>query len=110
MVSMPFSMIDLDTLLDHYDAMLPANVKPRLEPEPGTRLRHIKWMIGEMRNMEDEAKFMRWLGFIQCRLILDGRTTVQRERDFTRPLLTDLENEAAHLSHFSGTLDGFKGG
>lgn len=33
-----------------------------------------------------EDKLNRWLGFVQCLVVHEGRTTVQAERDFTRPL------------------------
>jgi hypothetical protein len=30
-----------------------------------TQAEHLKWMIGEMRSMDDREKLMRWIGFIQ---------------------------------------------
>ena len=36
----------------------------------------------------DNSKINRWLGYIQGILIANGITTVQEERDFTRPYLT----------------------
>lgn len=43
-------------------------------------------MLGELRNPMEWGKANRWLGFIQRSLIAAGLTTVQAERDFTRPL------------------------
>jgi len=31
-------------------------------------------------------KLSRWLGYCQCMAIMEGKTTVQDERDFSRPL------------------------
>lgn len=36
-------------------------------------------------------KLNRWLGYLQGRVISLGHTTVQKERDFTRPLLRPLD-------------------
>lgn len=36
----------------------------------------------------DNSKVNRWMGFIQCVLIVCGVTTVDKERDRTRALLT----------------------
>lgn len=41
---------------------------------------------------KDNSKVNRWLGFIQGCLILNGLTTVEAERNFTRPLLTQHRN------------------
>jgi len=30
-----------------------------------TQAEHLKWMIGEMREINDREKLMRWIGFIQ---------------------------------------------
>ena len=43
----------------------------------------------------DEAKANRWLGFVQGILIAGGLTTVQVERDFTRPLFHALKGPSA---------------
>lgn len=37
---------------------------------------------------KDNSKVNRWLGFIQGVLICNGITSVEKERDFTRPYLT----------------------
>ena len=39
----------------------------------------------------DEGKANRWLGFVQGVVIAGGLTTVQAERDFTRPLFHALK-------------------
>lgn len=58
---------------------------PRCDTENPTRFHHLKWMLEEMAMMEDTEKAMRWLGFIQGVLITLDCTTVNAERDFTRP-------------------------
>lgn len=65
--------------------LLLENVEPNCEEEPGTSLPHIKWMLGTMQAFTDVEKQMRWLGFIQGVLIMNGLTTVTEERNFTRP-------------------------
>lgn len=57
-------------------------------PDPGTDLAHLRWMLSELWEMRDTPKAMRWLGFVQGVLIMRGLTTVQTERDFTRPYFT----------------------
>lgn len=71
-------------ILYRYDEMLHGSHVEN-EPDPGTRPYHLRWMLRELFHMEDEEKAMRWLGFIQGCLIAQGYTTVQKERDFTRP-------------------------
>lgn len=51
---------------------------------------NLKWMCVTV--LTDYAtlppdKVQRWLGFVQAGVVLHGRTTVQAERDFTRPLM-----------------------
>lgn len=52
---------------------------------------HLLWMIEEMCYLPEKdqslTKKHRWLGFIQTACIAHGWTTVQVERDFTRPIL-----------------------
>ena len=74
-------------ILDRYDQML-ADQEAECQSNPGTDLSHARWMISEMREMTDAEKAMRWLGFAQCLIILNGRTTVEAERNFTRPYFT----------------------
>ena len=86
----------LDALLMRYDQMLgywPVAVSP--DPD-GMRPSHLRWMLREMVTMQDPLKFMRWLGFIQARLVALELTTVQAERDFTRPIFKgdDSDNES----------------
>lgn len=57
-----------------------------------TSLNHAVWMLEEMKNFDDELKFMRWLGFVQAILIMRGFTDVDTERDFTRPILKGKNN------------------
>lgn len=44
-------------------------------------------------NQHPEIKTSRWLGYIQGRVIAEGKTTVAAERDYTRPILAPLENK-----------------
>ena len=61
--------------------------------DPIAALHHIIWMCGnavkmihEIENPDDKfyGKMNRWLGFIQCYLIIAGMTTIDAERDATR--------------------------
>jgi len=73
-------------IIDRYDTMLAKFAhKAECIPVPGTHLVHLRWMLSELRTMTDEGKANRWLGFIQGIMIFRGFTTVQVERDFTRP-------------------------
>ncbi len=76
-------------ILDRYDTMLSVySDKIECSPNPGTGFSHLRWMVQELRSMEDEQKSMRWLGFVQGVMIMHNLTTVQIERDFTRPYFT----------------------
>jgi hypothetical protein len=77
-----------DELTARYWNMLPSSVDAICEPAPGTASHHLKWMLQELRTMGDSHKAMRWLGFVQGVLIMNGYTTVQAEREFTRPYLS----------------------
>lgn len=66
-----------------------------LDGDP-TSLEHLLWMCeyciplvrSDGRGMSVD-KYSRWLGFIQGCLIMHGWTTVQAERDRTRPWFTE---------------------
>lgn len=71
-------------ILDRYLSLIDED--PICEPEPGTSLPHLAWMLQEIREGKvREDKAHRWLGFVQGVLILSGLTGTTRERDFTRP-------------------------
>lgn len=61
-----------------------------------TNSEHLLWLCNEAMssydmyyNLDgDDSKVNRWLGFIQAVLIMSGVTTVDKERDRTRELLT----------------------
>lgn len=73
-------------IIKRYDDMLSAFTRGvECRPHPGTEPCHLRWMLREMREFTDPGKAGRWLGFIQGILIERGITTVQVERDFTRP-------------------------
>lgn len=82
---------------DHYSKMLKnKGIIPKEETNSGgTSLPHVYWMLETLKeNIEnknhkfDEGKVSRWLGFIQAILILNDLTTVEKERNFTRPLFS----------------------
>lgn len=75
-------------VVDRYDAMLlpfgPADLG-----HTGREPRHLRWMLEQLRLPMPVGKANRWLGFIQAGVIALGLTTVQAERDFTRPFFKD---------------------
>lgn len=75
-------MID-ERILTRYEEML-GHGEVACEPEPGISLAHLRWMLREIRDQEDELKSSRWLGFVQGVLVMMGVTTVTEERNFTR--------------------------
>ena len=78
-------------ITDRYLDML-SDIDAIQEPEPGTSLNHLKWMINELTNDRPWGKQRGWLGFIQYGLVVNGYTTVTAERDFTRPFFSKLDN------------------
>lgn len=42
---------------------------------------HLKWMIGEMRNITDREKLMRWIGFMQGALWSLGLSSIDNFRE-----------------------------
>ena len=76
-------------IIKRYDDMLSALTQSvECRPQPGTEPCHLRWMLQEMSGFTDAGKAGRWLGFVQGLLIERGLTTVQVERDFTRPYFT----------------------
>lgn len=75
-----------DEIIDRYDRML-AELTDYIEQRdnPGTEPCHLRWMLSIIRDGYAGEKSHRWLGFIQGVMISTGITTVQAERDFTRP-------------------------
>ena len=52
----------------------------------------VRTIIAESDKMQMPlTKLNRWLGYIQGLVIRDGLTSVQRERDYSRPLLRPLD-------------------
>lgn len=73
-------------VIDHYDALLPPGVHAEHKPDPGTGASHLRWMLRELRKgYMTTDKAHRWLGFVQGCLICRGVTSVEAERNFTRP-------------------------
>ena len=54
---------------------------------------HLRWMCREALANPGWPidKLSRWLGFVQAILIINGKTTVDIERDRTRPLFTEVK-------------------
>lgn len=56
------------------------------------QLEHVYWMCDEVLKLENRHwsidKKSRWLGFVQCVLIMNGLTTIEKERNITRPWFT----------------------
>lgn len=76
-------------IIERYDVLLDiAGATVQCEPEPGTSLSHLRWMLNELRGEMEITKANRWLGFIQGTMIAAGLLTVTREREFTRPYLS----------------------
>lgn len=83
-------------IVNRYWNML-SNVELKQDDNPGTSLSHVKWMIAELRKPKNFGKQNRWLGFIQYALISAGLTTVEAERNFTRPYFTSDANDKNSL-------------
>lgn len=65
------------------------------------QLNHALWMCDECLSMTTNHwsvdKKSRWLGFIQAVLITNGLTTIQAERDITRPWFKRIDNAIKDL-------------
>lgn len=73
----------LEALIARYQSMLTDHLVP-----------DIKHFLHEFLMKLDEypiEKLNRWIGYIQCYVINQGFTTVEAERDFTRPLFRPLD-------------------
>lgn len=84
-----------DEILDRYINMV-KRWDPECDPDRPTGEWHLHWMLNEIRarqfdNDYDGLKYHRWLGYIQGVLITKGYTTVNEERDFTRPYFTKVK-------------------
>lgn len=89
----------------YIDIIQVKNVKPVnhtvIENGDPTSLEHILWMCKELEKKIvphtgtgfSVDKFSRWTGFIQGILISKGLTTVQAERDVTRPWFNPIETD-----------------
>ncbi|RVL37967.1 hypothetical protein [Sinorhizobium meliloti] len=75
-----------EDILNRYDGML-AEITSKVEccDVPGTDACHLRWMLANIKSGFAGEKSHRWLGFVQGVMIARGITTVQAERDFTRP-------------------------
>ncbi|AUZ95395.1 hypothetical protein FDI40_gp636 [Agrobacterium phage Atu_ph07] len=100
--------IELGTLkaVKRYVELLESkNAKPVnntvIENGDPTCLNHLLWMCKELEKKIvpytgtgfSVDKFSRWVGFIQGILIAKGLTTVQAERDITRPWFNPVETD-----------------
>lgn len=77
-------------VVDRYLKML-SDIEAKQDDNPGTELHHLKWMLGELKSDRPWGKQRGWLGFIQYGLIINGYTTVEAERNFTRPIFRKIE-------------------
>lgn len=60
------------------------NLEIKRDPEGKTR-NHLKWMINEMKTKEfSQGKFNRWLGYIQGVMVVQGLTSLNKERERNR--------------------------
>ena len=83
-----------ETLIDRYERMcaslLPETAIEPIGPRPGdeTNPIHLIWMLNQIADekLTNNNQAHRWLGFIQCVLVMKGVTTVKEERSFTRPI------------------------
>lgn len=74
------------TIIERYATML--IIAPEFHNTGEHCTRHLLWMLKELQTNRDQSltKKHRWLGYIQRAVIEQGFTTVQAERDFTRPI------------------------
>ena len=75
-----------------YRTMLYDFINDYGQREDATKL--LRFLADFIKGIEDELPLMklnRWLGYIQGVLISWGVTTVETERDFTRPLFRPLD-------------------
>jgi hypothetical protein len=79
-------------LFQHYREMfLKAGVKPaELGDHSMENAAWLAWQGIYLHEVSPIDKLNRWLGFIQAVAIFNNLTTVQAERDYTRPLLTKV--------------------
>lgn len=61
---------------------------------PVDQLQHCAWMMEELisrgkTEILEVDKMARWIGFVQAALIIHGVTTINKERDRTRPWFTE---------------------
>ena len=75
-------------IINRYLKMLEGKLARPSKKNTFTSRIHLRWMLHELNRFDDELKASRWLGFIQACLIKDGFTTVEAERNFTRPYFT----------------------
>ena len=88
----------IDRLLDEYLATIEAyqrperfEVAPIFEPKQfGRPLEHAAWMCQEMKAMEQwSRKQMRWLGFVQGILFMEGVFSIDEMRGHVRDVQRD---------------------
>ncbi len=86
-------------IIEKYESMLskldfvarPERANPELrgtDMSLGARLRHLLWMLGEMRTFLKEGrreKLMRWLGFVQGAFWCDGIASVDSSKRDNMP-------------------------
>lgn len=73
-------------LIDFYERVLPFPAVRLDGSESGDclkiseRMQHVRWMLAEMKSMNDPAKLNRWIGFLQGVLFTSGFCTIEELR------------------------------
>lgn len=81
----------------YHDALLACGQRYRLmlrlakTPEADPLMRFLEEYIDGCETAQPDRKLCRWLGYIQRDVIARGLTTVEAERDWTRPLFRPLD-------------------
>lgn len=84
---------ELLKIVDRYQKMLIKEGAVSMEqPESQGSLDHLLWMLDQIliNETQTRTKKHRWIGFVQSQLIDRQITTVEVEREFTRPILNVL--------------------
>jgi|GEM_PF-4558486 len=73
-------------IIDRYIKMIEEAISESPNDDQYTSYSHLIWMLNEIKTGEMQyGKSNRWLGFVQGIIIERGLTTINEERDFTRP-------------------------
>ena len=82
-------------ITDRYLSMIDEEHESSYQTQEYTTFSHLKWMLNEIASGEmDDGKANRWLGFVQGVLVMRNLTTVDEERNFTRPYFRIVKEDA----------------